>query len=116
MNPHISRPSRSDPRVFEKETLNAPRRNFCFRRLAIRSATKFRGVELKDLEGFVEAHFYPFRTMNYFAIPKERRLEIRDRVPCYTDEDDGGLSVPWSTVARNALHHLFGGLPTPAIA
>jgi FkbM family methyltransferase len=32
-----------------------------------------------NLEGFVEAHFYPFRTMNYFAIPKERRLEIRDR-------------------------------------
>lgn len=32
-----------------------------------------------NLEGFVEAHFYPFRTLNYFAIPKERRLEIRDR-------------------------------------
>jgi FkbM family methyltransferase len=32
-----------------------------------------------NLEGFVEAHFYPFRTINYFAIPKERRLEIRDR-------------------------------------
>jgi hypothetical protein len=32
-----------------------------------------------NLDGFVEAHLYPFRTMNYFAIPKERRLEIRDR-------------------------------------
>lgn len=29
--------------------------------------------------GFVESHFYPQRTLNYFAIPAERRLEIRDR-------------------------------------
>jgi FkbM family methyltransferase len=30
-------------------------------------------------EGFVESHFYPRRTLNYFAIPSERRSEIRDR-------------------------------------
>ncbi len=30
-------------------------------------------------EGFVESHFYPRRTLNYFAIPEERRIEIRDR-------------------------------------
>ena len=30
-------------------------------------------------EGFVESHVYPFRTLNYFAIPLERRIEIRDR-------------------------------------
>lgn len=30
-------------------------------------------------EGFLESHLYPRRTTNYFAIPKERRLEIRDR-------------------------------------
>jgi FkbM family methyltransferase len=32
-----------------------------------------------SLEGFIEAHLYPRRTTNYFAIPKERRIEIRDR-------------------------------------
>jgi FkbM family methyltransferase len=31
------------------------------------------------LDGFLEAHLYPRRTTNYFAIPKERRIEIRDR-------------------------------------
>jgi FkbM family methyltransferase len=31
------------------------------------------------LDGFLEAHFYPRRTTNYFAIPKERRIEIRER-------------------------------------
>jgi FkbM family methyltransferase len=31
------------------------------------------------LDGFVEAHFYPIRTTNYFAIPRERRAEIRGR-------------------------------------
>lgn len=30
-------------------------------------------------EGFSESHFYPRRTTNYFAIPSERRIEIRDR-------------------------------------
>lgn len=30
-------------------------------------------------EGFAESHWYPQRTLNYFAIPVERRLEIRDR-------------------------------------
>ena len=30
-------------------------------------------------EGFIESHLYPRRTTNYFAIPKERRVEIRDR-------------------------------------
>jgi hypothetical protein len=32
-----------------------------------------------SLDGFLEAHLYPRRTTNYFAIPKERRIEIRDR-------------------------------------
>lgn len=31
------------------------------------------------LDGFVEAHYYPRRSTNYFAIPSERRDEIRDR-------------------------------------
>lgn len=31
------------------------------------------------LDGFEEAHFYPRRTTNYFAIPTERRGELRDR-------------------------------------
>jgi len=31
-------------------------------------------------EGFIESHLYPRRTTNYFAIPQERRTEIRDRV------------------------------------
>jgi FkbM family methyltransferase len=30
------------------------------------------------MEGFSESHFYPRRTTNYFAVPIERRLEIRD--------------------------------------
>jgi FkbM family methyltransferase len=30
-------------------------------------------------EGFVDSHCYPFRTLNYFAIPSERRIEFRDR-------------------------------------
>lgn len=30
-------------------------------------------------EGFIESHLYPRRTTNYFAIPQERRIEIRDR-------------------------------------
>jgi FkbM family methyltransferase len=30
-------------------------------------------------DGFVESHFYPFRTRNYFAVPAERRIEARDR-------------------------------------
>jgi FkbM family methyltransferase len=30
-------------------------------------------------EGFIESHLYPRRTTNYFAIPRERRTEIRDR-------------------------------------
>ncbi|MBI4937964.1 MAG: FkbM family methyltransferase [Nitrosomonadales bacterium] len=29
--------------------------------------------------GFIESHLYPRRTTNYFAIPKERRVEVRDR-------------------------------------
>jgi FkbM family methyltransferase len=32
-----------------------------------------------SLDGFLEAHFYPRRTTNYFAIPRERRIEIRQR-------------------------------------
>ena len=30
-------------------------------------------------DSFLEAHIYPFRTLNYFALPAERRLEFRDR-------------------------------------
>lgn len=30
-------------------------------------------------ESFLESHVYPFRTLNYFAIPVERRAEIRRR-------------------------------------
>ncbi len=30
-------------------------------------------------ECFIESHLYPRRTTNYFAIPKERRMELRDR-------------------------------------
>jgi FkbM family methyltransferase len=29
--------------------------------------------------GFIESHRYPRRTTNYFAIPLERRIEVRDR-------------------------------------
>jgi len=32
-----------------------------------------------SLDGFLEARLYPRRTTNYFAIPRERRMEIRDR-------------------------------------
>jgi FkbM family methyltransferase len=32
-----------------------------------------------SLEGFIESHLYPRRTTNYFAIPLERRTEVRDR-------------------------------------
>jgi FkbM family methyltransferase len=32
-----------------------------------------------NIEGFLEGHLYPRRTTNYFAVPRERRLEIRDR-------------------------------------
>jgi FkbM family methyltransferase len=31
------------------------------------------------LDGFLESHLYPRRTTNYFAVPTERRIEIRDR-------------------------------------
>ncbi len=30
-------------------------------------------------EGFLESHLYPRRTTNYFAVHKDRRMEIRDR-------------------------------------
>jgi FkbM family methyltransferase len=31
------------------------------------------------LTGFIESHWFPRRTTNYFAIPTERRIECRDR-------------------------------------
>jgi FkbM family methyltransferase len=31
-------------------------------------------------EGFVESHAYPRRTTNYFGLPRDKRVEIRDRV------------------------------------
>lgn len=30
-------------------------------------------------DGFIESHCHPRRTTNYFAVPKARRIEIRDR-------------------------------------
>ena len=30
-------------------------------------------------EGFLESHYYPRRTLNYFGVPCERRIEVRDR-------------------------------------
>ena len=30
------------------------------------------------MKGFSESHIYPRRTTNYFAVPIERRAEIRD--------------------------------------
>jgi len=32
-----------------------------------------------SLEGFLESHYYPFRTLDYFAVSRSRREEIRDR-------------------------------------
>jgi FkbM family methyltransferase len=32
-----------------------------------------------DCAGFAESHWYPRRTTNYFAVPVERRVEVRDR-------------------------------------
>ena len=32
-----------------------------------------------SLEGFIESHIYPSRTTNFFAIPLERRNEVRER-------------------------------------
>ena len=36
------------------------------------------------LEGFVESHLYPRRTTNYVAVPRERRIEVRDRARVVT--------------------------------
>lgn len=32
-----------------------------------------------DEAGFLDSHLYPFRTINYFAVPNEKRDEIRQR-------------------------------------
>jgi FkbM family methyltransferase len=32
-----------------------------------------------SMEGFIDSHVYPRRCTNYFAIPTERRIDIRDR-------------------------------------
>jgi FkbM family methyltransferase len=32
-----------------------------------------------SMQGFLESHWYPRRTTNYFAVPTERRIEIRDK-------------------------------------
>jgi FkbM family methyltransferase len=32
-----------------------------------------------SMDGFIDSHIYPRRCTNYFAIPTERRIEIRDR-------------------------------------
>ncbi|MDH5413447.1 MAG: FkbM family methyltransferase [Flavobacteriaceae bacterium] len=44
--------------------------------IPIRVAHNAPGLELSC---FLESHLYPRRTTNYFAIPSERRLEIRDK-------------------------------------
>jgi hypothetical protein len=50
-------------------------------------------------EGFAESHWYPQRTLNYFAIPAERRLEIRDRARKILGIDPARrtsrLTAPW---------------------
>jgi FkbM family methyltransferase len=50
-------------------------------------------------EGFAESHWYPQRTLNYFAIPTERRLEIRDRARKILGIDPARrasrLTAPW---------------------
>lgn len=32
-----------------------------------------------DLHGFEESHWYPRRTTNYFAVPRDRKIEFRDK-------------------------------------
>lgn len=32
-----------------------------------------------SLSAFIDAHFYPFRSLNFFAIHEDRRTEVRDR-------------------------------------
>ena len=32
-----------------------------------------------DAPTFLDAHFYPMRSVNFFAVPTERRIEIRDK-------------------------------------
>ncbi len=32
-----------------------------------------------DANGFLESHYYPRRTLNYYAVHRERRIELRDR-------------------------------------
>ena len=34
------------------------------------------------LEAFLDAHAYPRRTHNYFAVARERRIELRDKARC----------------------------------
>ncbi len=35
--------------------------------------------ESLSLQCFLDSHVYPRRTTNYFAVPRERRIEVRDR-------------------------------------
>lgn len=32
-----------------------------------------------DCSVFLDAHYYPMRSVNFFAVPKERRIEVRDK-------------------------------------
>ena len=47
-----------------------------------------------DHAGFIEAHTYPRRTTNYFAVPREKRVEMKERAR--------------SILARSAFRPLLG--------
>lgn len=50
-------------------------------------------------QGFIESHLYPRRTTNYFAIPDERRTEIRDRARYVLKIPTAGIDMG-ATVAQ----------------
>jgi FkbM family methyltransferase len=66
-----------------------------------------------SLEAFNDAHLYPRRTTNYFAVPRERRQEIRDRARAVLGirvphrNRSGTRPEPLAPAASN-----WGGLPS----
>jgi FkbM family methyltransferase len=48
-----------------------------------------------SLDGFIDGHVYPRRTTNYFAIPKEKMDEVRERANARIeiDEHDRSLNI-----------------------
>ena len=46
-----------------------------------------------SLQSFIDSHIYPRRTTNYFAVPTERRAEIRDRARQITGVKVGAGSL-----------------------